>query len=57
MRNQVLYLTPLFAIEILDKQGIVINIVFCLPLICVPNLKNSKKKKIFIFSSGDRENI
>ena len=31
MWNRILYLTPLIAPKILDKEGVAVNTVFCLP--------------------------
>ena len=42
MQNYVLYPTPLIAIKILDKEGAVVDTVFCPPSICLPDPKNSK---------------
>jgi len=54
MWNYVLYATPLIAIEMLDKVGVTIDIVFCLPLICVSDPKNFKNIN---FSPWGQENI
>ena len=42
MRNHILYLTPLITLKMSDKEGAVVNNVFCSSLICVPNLKIPK---------------
>ena len=42
MRNHVLYLTPLIALEISDKEGAVVDTIFCPPSICMPDPENSK---------------
>ena len=46
IRNHVLYLTPLIALEIQDKEGAVVDIIFFPPWIRVPD---RKKSKIIIF--------
>jgi len=46
MRNYVLYLTPLIAIKMSDKEEVVVDTVFCLPSICVPDPENSKNINI-----------
>ena len=42
MQNCVIYSIPLIALEISNKEGAAVDIVFYLPLICMPNLENSK---------------
>ena len=42
MRNHILYLTPLIAAEISDKEGAAVDIVFCPPLIYASNPKKPK---------------
>ena len=42
MRNHVLYLTPLIALEMWDKERATIDTIFCLPSICVLDPENSK---------------
>ena len=42
IRNHILYPTPLIALEMSDKEGVVVDIVFCSPSICVPDPKNPK---------------
>ena len=54
MRNHVLYLTPLIALEISNKERAAISTVFCPPSICVPN---PEKPKNIIFSPWGHENI
>ena len=54
MWNHILYPTLLIAIEILDKEGAGVNIVFCPPSICMPNLE---KPKNIIFSPWGHKNI
>ena len=51
IRNHILYLTPLIAIKMPDKEGVVIDTVFS---ICVPDLKKSKN---ISFSPWGRKNI
>jgi len=43
MWNHVLYPTPLIAIEMLDKEGVVVDTIFCPPSICMLDPKTSKK--------------
>ena len=52
--NHVLYLTPLVALKMSDKEGATVNTVFCSPLICVPNPEKSKN---VIFSPWGCEDI
>jgi len=52
--NQVLYPTPLIALEMFNKKGAVVDIVFCSPQISVPNLEKSKN---IIFSIWCYKNI
>ena len=54
IRNHVLYLAPLIALKMSDKEGAIIDTVFCLPSIYMPN---PKKPKNVIFSPWGRENI
>ena len=54
MQNHVLYPTPLIALEMLDKEGAVVDTAFCPPLICVPDLENSKN---IIISPWAHKNI
>ena len=42
MWNYILYPIPIRIIEMSDKEGAEIDIVFCLPLIFMPNLENLK---------------
>ena len=42
MQNYILYPTPLVALEISDKERVIVDTVFCLPSICVLDPKNSK---------------
>jgi len=41
MQNHVVYPTSLIVIEILDKEWVVVDTIFCLPTICVPDPKIS----------------
>jgi len=54
MRNRVLYPTPLITLEMSNKEGAVVDIVFCLALICMLDPKNSKN---IIFSPWGHGNI
>ena len=54
IQNHVLYLIPLIALEVLDKEGVVVDTVFSPPSICVPNPKKSKN---IIFLPRSHENI
>ena len=54
MQNQVLYPTPLIALEMLDKEGATVDTVFCPPLICMQDPENSKN---IIFSPWGHGNI
>jgi len=45
MQNYILYPTPFFVIEMLNKEGATIDTVFCPPSICVPNPENPKNIK------------
>ena len=42
MQNHVLYPTSLIALEMSNKEGVVVDNIFCLPSICVSDLENSK---------------
>ena len=52
--NHFLYLTPLIALEMSDKEGVAIDIVFCSPSICVLDPEKFKKSN---FISMGHENI
>lgn len=47
-RNHILYPTTPIAFEVLDKKGALVNLVFCLPSICVLDPESSKKKNHFL---------
>ena len=42
MQNYVLYLTPLLAIKMSNKEGVTVDTVFYLPQICMSGLENFK---------------
>jgi len=54
IQNHILYPTPLIALEMLDKEGAVVDTVFCMLSICIPNPENSKN---IIFSPKGYGNI
>ena len=53
MSNYVLYLTPLIALKISDKERAAIDIVFCPSSICVSVPRNSKYIIIFPWGRGN----
>ena len=55
MCNHVLYLIPLIALEMLDKEGAIVDTIFCLPSIYVSYPKNSKK--YYLFTMGPQKHI
>ena len=55
IRHHVLYLTPLIALEISDKEGATIGTILCPPSICIPDPR--KPKKYHFLSMGSQQHI
>ena len=53
MWNYVIYPTPFIAIEMLDKEGVAIDTIFCPPLICVLDFENSKNINFSLKGCGN----
>lgn len=53
MRNYIIYPTPLIVIEMLEKEGVDVDSIFCPPLICMSNPKNSKNTNFSLEDCGN----
>ena len=53
IRNHILYLTPLIALEMLDKEGAAVDIVFYPPSTYVPSPEKSKKYHLLFMGSWE----